>query len=197
VPPGKKELMKLGIYGGSFDPPHNGHLIVAEYVRKELGLDTVLLVPSFVPPHKQERELSSATHRLVMTRLALRGCAGLDVSDIELVRKGVSYTVDTLKELKYRFPGSELNLLLGTDNYIEFNQWKETGMIRELARLIVMSRPGSEASVGQEEGTIFCQVPAIEISSTQIRERVRRGESVRYLVPDAVRRYIEKNELYR
>jgi nicotinate-nucleotide adenylyltransferase len=188
--------MKLGIYGGSFDPPHNGHLIVVEYVRKELGLDTVLLVPSFVPPHKQERELSSATHRLAMTRLALQGYAGLDVSDVELVRQGVSYTVDTLKELRGRNPEAELFLLLGMDNYVEFNQWKETENIRKLARLVVMSRPGAEGTVAPEDGAIYSRVPAIDISSTRIRERVRKGESIRYLVPPRIEEYIRKERLY-
>jgi nicotinate-nucleotide adenylyltransferase len=188
--------MKLGIYGGSFDPPHNGHLIVAEYARNELGLDKVIFVPSYVPPHKQERLLSASEHRLQMTQLALKGRTGLEVSDIELARQGVSYTIDTLKEIQKQYPSGRLFLLLGMDNYVEFDLWKDTEGIKQRAELVVMTRPGSQPVAVRDNGPMVCRVPEIDVSSTQIRDMVRRGESIRFLVPDAVRRYIERNKLY-
>lgn len=191
--------MKLGVYGGTFSPPHVGHLIVATAVREQLGLERVLFVPGAVPPHKTGQEILDGSHRLAMLRLAVEGDEGLGVSDIELRRGGVSYTVETLEELARRHAGAELHLLIGMDNYTEFDTWREPGEILRLARLVVMTRPGYTKRGAPElpaERVIFCDVPEIEIASRQIRKRVREGKPIRYLVPPAVERYVLEHRLY-
>jgi nicotinate-nucleotide adenylyltransferase len=191
--------MRIGIYGGTFNPPHRGHLIVAERVREKLVLDRVVFVPSHISPHKQDVVAVSGQARLDMLRLLLRGNAALEVSDCEVQREGVSYTVDTLRHFRQAYPSAELFLLVGTDNFAEFYTWRDPDDILEISTLVVMTRPGSEdvRALPEEGGRIFlCRVPAIAVSSSTIRERVRRGESVRHLVPDQVREYIEQKRLY-
>ncbi len=192
--------MKTGILGGTFNPPHVGHLIVAERVREELALDTILFIPSGVSPHKQHLQPVDATCRMEMVRLAVQGQSLFNASDIEVSRGGVSYTVDTLEQLKQLHPGDNLFLLIGMDNLTEFNTWKSPEKIVELAGLVVMTRPGFEPNgVLQEyrKKLTLCQVPEIGISSSEIRERVKQGKSVRYLVPQAVESYIHARKLYR
>ena len=189
----------IGIFGGTFNPPHLGHLIVAEYVRAMLSLDVVYFVPSFISPHKRRGEDRLAKHRLNMVRLAIRKNAVFASSDFEIKQKDTSYTYRTIENFKKRFRHSRLFVLLGADNFVDFKTWKYPDRIGELATVVVMSRPmhvpGTRANAGLSAK--FIEVPGIEISSTDIRNRVRRGKSIRYLVPDAVEKYIMKNGVYR
>ncbi len=192
--------MRIGVFGGSFDPPHNGHIGIATHAARQLGLDRTILVPSAVPPHKLDRDLSSPEDRLAMCELAVADVPGLSVSDVELRREGVSYTVDTLLELRGMFPGSELFMLIGMDNYHEFHLWRDPERILELATVIVMDRPGYrtrgiEPNAGSRIRRV--EVPQIDVSSTQIRRLVSIGEPISGLVPRAVEEYIDAHRLYR
>ncbi len=193
--------MTLGIFGGSFNPPHLAHLIVAERVRDQMELDTVLWIPANVPPHKQsDPELASPAHRLAMTRLATQGNPGFEVSDIELRRPGPSYTVHTLMQLREAFPNTRLFLILGGDSFEQLPSWYQPERILELASLVVYHRPGADFSHVPEafmRHAHFIRTPLLEISGTTIRKLIRTGHSCRYMVPEAVRLYIEEHNLYR
>lgn len=191
--------MKLGIFGGTFNPPHIGHLIVAEHVRSELQLDRIIFVPAAIPPHKRADEIIAADHRLAMVRRAIEGNSHFDVAEIEIERGGVSYTVDTLRQLKER-SHSELLLLIGMDNLLEFHTWKSPEKILQLATVVVLTRPGfSSADIPREMNNhvTICPVPEIGIASREVRRRVREGKSIRYLVRDSVAEYIEQQNLYK
>lgn len=191
---------RLGIFGGTFDPPHTGHLALAECAREQLGLDRVLFVPAARPPHKRGAKRSSAAHRVAMTRAAVRGNPAFAVSTIETRRRGPSWTVDTVRALAAEHAGEELWLLMGADSYAAFGTWREPAEIARHARLAVALRPGTRApkrprGVARDRVT-FLENPELEISSSAVRERARAGRSVRYLVPDAVARHIARHGLY-
>jgi nicotinate-nucleotide adenylyltransferase len=188
---------RIGIFGGTYDPPHLGHLIVASEVCGALDLDRLLLIPAASPPHKRGRVHASAEQRLEMVRLAAEGDDRFLVSDLELRRSGASYTVDTLRELTQRHPGAQLFLTVGVDQLREFGTWREPEEIARLARLGVVERAGER--VPREFGYPVHEVPIprIDISATEVRRRVRVGESIRYLVPEPVREYIAREGLYR
>ncbi len=188
--------MRTGIFGGSFDPPHVGHLIVAEGIRDLLQLDRVIWIPAATAPHKQGNTHSSAEHRSAMVRMTVSGNESFEQSDLEIGRGGVSYTVDTLKQLKRRYPSDEMFLLLGMDSYADFPEWREPERIAELASLIVYPRHGVELVDTSSFQAMTVDLPRVEISSSMIRKRVRSRESIRYLVADPVRSYIARNELY-
>jgi nicotinate-nucleotide adenylyltransferase len=192
--------MKLGIFGGSFDPVHHGHLIVAEYVRELAGLDRVLFVPTMISPHKAEAEATEAVHRLAMLREAVKDNPFFEILDIEIERGGISYTIDTLRLMKEGRTSDEFFLMIGADNVRDFRTWKEPGEIVKQARLIVMNRPGFSAQPDDPElpaDVIRCTVPAVDISATEIRRRVMRGLPISYLVPPSVSSYIDRHRLYR
>ena len=192
--------MRIGIFGGTFNPPHVGHLIVAEAVREHLGMDKVVFVPSYINPQKQESEVASGDHRLEMLRLATDGNPGFVVSDAEIRRGGVSFTVDTLAEFHRTYPVADLYFLVGIDNLPAFNTWRDPERILSLARVAVMTRPGFsavESPLMKDERVTLCVVPDIGISSTDIRERVRTGRSIRYLVPSPVEEFIKSEGIYR
>lgn len=191
--------MDLGIYGGTFNPPHLAHLIIAETVRDQFGLDRVLWVPAGRPPHKDVRGLASARDRLAMTKLAVEGNASFSVSEIEMGRDGASYTVDTLGALQQAYPDARLHLLLGGDSLAQFASWRQPDVILERARLIVYDRPGADApdvSGRVAEQARFAEAPLLMISGTEVRARCERGASIRYLVPEPVRAYIREHGLY-
>ncbi len=190
--------MKIGVFGGTFDPPHNGHLIVAEFVRHRLGLDRILFVPSWISPHKQERQATAAPARLAMLRLAVDRTPELEASDAEIRRGGVSYTVETLRSISAE-TRAEISLLIGADNFIEFETWREPDEILSLARLVVMSRPGSPFPDDRSlhSGILRIEVPEIMITATQIRASVHARRSIRYLVPLRVEKYILEQNLYK
>jgi nicotinate-nucleotide adenylyltransferase len=193
--------MKIGIYGGTFDPPHHGHLIVAEYVRTHLGLDRIVFVPVATAPHKQGQQVTDGRHRLAMLDRAVASNPAFRVSDEEIRRGGVSYTVDTLAALREAEPEAAFFVLIGADNALEFDSWKDPGGIRAGARIVVMHRPGvaldEAALAGKIPGAVVVRVPGIEIAAREIRRSVAEGRSIRYRVPDGVREYVLENGLYR
>ena len=192
--------MKIGIFGGSFDPPHHGHLIVARHVRESLGLDHILLVPANRSPHKLDRTPAQSHHRLAMVRLAVADDPGFAVSDAEVARGGVSYTVDTLRSIRSEAPDHQLFFLLGSDNSAEFLSWREPEEILRLSTVVLMSRAGfGESAPGPlgDPSALRVDVPLIDIRSRDLRSRIREGASIRYLVPDTVERYILREGLYR
>jgi nicotinate-nucleotide adenylyltransferase len=185
----------IGLFGGSFDPIHHGHLIVGQVAREALGLEVLRYVPALEQPFKRGRHRTSADHRAAMLSLALEHARGFTVETAELARPGPSYTVDTLEELQRREPGAEFILLLGADAALELPTWHRASRIAELARIAIFARPGTVLpSTTQLSVTI--EVPAIDISATQIRDRVRQGRSVQYWVPDRVAEYISAHRLY-
>jgi len=192
--------MNIGLFGGSFDPPHLAHLIVAETVREQFHLDQIWWIPAFDPPHKAEASLAASPHRLAMTQRATQPNPGFAVSDIEVRRAGTSYTVDTVRQMQETHPAYTFSLLLGGDSLRDFASWYQPEEIVARVPLIVYRRPGvaGVAPPSFAEGRIrFAEAPSLALSATEIRARVRAGRSIRYLVPDAVRSYIEEQGLYR
>ena len=215
---------RLGILGGTFNPIHFGHLAVAEEVRDRLKLEKVIFIPSFLPPHKIDEDISSAVQRQEMVRLALKGNLHATVSDVEIKRGGRSYTVDTIEALQQAHPGSELYFLTGLDSFLEIGTWKDWERLLTLCSFVVLSREGYrfsdiaqlgfldvpkgelEALDAQEKDQVVVsgvrrpvyleRVPFFDISSTDIRTRVREGRSIKYHLPEAVEHYIIENKLY-
>ena len=197
--------MGIGILGGTFNPPHLGHLVCAQEAYLQLGLERVMLIPARIPPHKPVDDEPGVEHRLEMCRRAVEGDEQrFELSDIEARRAGPSYTLDTLEELHSRMPDSELFLIVGGDVAIGLRSWREPARVLSLATLAVAERPGTrhaevEQALGQIEGgerARFFDMPEIGISSTMLRDRVRAGQPTRYLAPDAVRDYISLHRLY-
>lgn len=184
---------RVGVFGGTFDPPHLGHLAIAEWARERLGLDHVTFVPAGEPPHKR-RGVTAAPHRLAMTRLAVRGNRAFRVSSLEARRPGPSFTVDTLRELRRRDRATRLWLLLGEDSLDDFASWHAPEEILRLATLAVAGREG--AGRRRRPPCTWIGNPAIAISSSALRRRARAGRSLRYLVPDRVIAYLERHRLY-
>jgi nicotinate-nucleotide adenylyltransferase len=200
-PGGRTPLARLGLFGGTFDPPHLGHLALAEWAREALTLDRVVFMPAGSPPHKRAVR-SPVEARLALVRLAVRGNPAFTVSTLEAKREGPSYTVDTLRALAASHPGTELWLLVGADMYATMHTWREIGAITRLAHVAVALRPGSArprraAWARGGLGVHGLDNPGIEISSSAVRDRARAGGSLRYLVPDAVARAIAARGLYR
>lgn len=192
--------MRIGVFGGSFNPPHLGHLVVVESARDQLRLDKVVWVLSAQPPNKPDAVLAPPGARLEMTRLATGENSSFEASDIELRRSGPSYTVDTIDALAASYPDSTLILIIGADNFLEFSTWKSPAEILARADLAVMSRPGfgvRESKQDVARMATFVNVPQIGISGTDIRRRIKLGRSIRYLVPRSVESYIETRHLYR
>jgi len=199
--------MKLGVLGGTFDPIHNGHLAVADEVRKRLELDEILFVPAGQPWLKAGKPLTEAEHRMEMVRLAIADRPYYKLSTMEIDREGPSYTVDTMSELKnQRADEDELFFILGWDSLAELPEWREPERIIRLCQLVAVPRPGYprpdlkvlESSIpGLNERVTVLDKPTVDISASDIRERVAKGLSISGLVPDAVARYIRENGLYR
>lgn len=193
-----KRKKQIGILGGTFDPPHVGHLLLAEFALDAAGLDRMIFIPTFQPPHKSPRG-ATAAQRLAMTRLAIKGNRRMTCSPVEVQRGGLSYTVDTLEILAAAHPGAELYLLLGMDSFTEFPSWRFPERIVSLAHLLVFPRPGWPAAADAPflRHADMMTSPLVEISSSMIRRRISSGKSIRYLVPDTVERYIRVKGLYR
>ncbi|MEZ4589179.1 MAG: nicotinate-nucleotide adenylyltransferase [Gemmatimonadales bacterium] len=187
--------MDVGILGGSFDPIHHGHLIAARSVAETLGLDAVWFIPAGQQPFKTGQHGATPSHRLAMTELAAAGESCFRVDPIEVERAGPSYTVDTVTALAERHPETRFHLLLGADAAQLFPTWRDPDGVRARARLVVFERTGDPIPPRVADQTV--RVPRIDISSTEIRERVRRGQTIRYLVPEAVSRYVDAHDLYR
>lgn len=193
--------MRTGIFGGTFDPIHVGHLAAIEAARRQLALDVVLVVPAGSPRLKARRPAARGVHRLEMAKLAAAPCPGVAVSDIEIRRPGPTYTVDTLEGLA---PGRELVLLLGADALRQIGQWHRPSRVFELSRPAVLARPGQPdtgvaalEAVDPGAGAVVVEGPLLDISSTEVRRRVREGLSVADTVPALVARYIADHGLYR
>jgi nicotinate-nucleotide adenylyltransferase len=212
--------LRLGILGGTFNPIHFGHLRIAEEICEELDLDKVLLIPGSLPPHKDNTKLTPFHHRLAMTRMAAESSPLLEVLDLEGRRAGLSYSIETLREIHRIYdPGLELFFIIGMDAFQEIKTWKEYKHLFRDANFVVIKRPGLSfdrlrpfilsLDVGFQEGKdintfvvpsgnllIYKETTMLGISSTAIREMVGRGRSIRFLVPDRVRSYILEKGLY-
>lgn len=196
---------RLGIMGGTFDPIHYGHLVTAEQAREALDLDLVLFMPAGSPAFKQDQAVSSGEDRYAMTLLATAANPAFIASRFEIDRAGITYTVDTLRALRARYPDNvELYFITGADAIIEILTWHDADSIASLATLIAATRPGYDIdqakarikASGIEFDIRYIEIPALAISSTNIRERVASGKSVRYLTSESVLGYIAKNGLY-
>jgi nicotinate-nucleotide adenylyltransferase len=184
-------VSKVGVFGGTFDPVHVGHLAIANAALDELGLDWVYFVPARRSPLKQDGPIASAEDRLAMLTAATRDEPRFRLSSVELDRKGPSFTVDTLELLRGE---GELFLILGSDAYTDFERWREPARIRDLAKIVLAARPGAPNAPPDVR---MLDSPLMDISSRELRARAARGRSLRYLVPEAALRYIEEHRLYR
>jgi nicotinate-nucleotide adenylyltransferase len=191
---------KIGILGGTFDPIHMGHLVLAEQVREELKLDRVIFIPCFSPPHKTPHQQSPAKNRFEMTKLAIEGNSFFSISDAELKRGGLSYTIDTLREFKNQYPDSQIYFITGSDVVDELSTWKDPKEIYRLAKVVIATRPGFDDFDPENHflrKSIAVEITGLDISSSEIRKKVEEGRSIRYLVPPKVEEYIGREELYR
>jgi len=200
---------RIGLFGGSFDPIHFGHLISARSLAEQLGLDRVILVPAAQPPHKQHRQITPGPHRLAMAELAVEGDPLFEVSDVELRRQGPSYTFDTVSEMRTRL-GTRASLFwfIGADSLPELPSWYRISELVDAVQIVTATRPGWEPPpLARLEAVVppgaaaallrnCFQTPAIDISATDLRNRVAKGLSIRYLTPEAVRGYIRDHLLY-
>jgi nicotinate-nucleotide adenylyltransferase len=187
--------MKIGIFGGAFNPIHLGHLITVEEVRERLQLDKILLIPTYQPPHK--KTLTDYKHRRNMVKLAIRNNSNFELSEIEKEKQGISWTVDTLTELHIQYPRDILYLIIGSDQYAVINKWKEPENLIRYAKIVVMIRPGSKVSRHKQKSVIFINISQIDISSSELRNDISKNKSVRYKITDDIYKYIKKNKLYK
>lgn len=189
-------MKRIGIFGGTFNPIHTGHLIIAQEVLEQLNLDKVFFVPCNIAPHKIERNLAKAEDRLKMASLAIKGNLSFKVSDWEIKRKGTSYTVDTLKKFKSVF-GKQVKLffIIGADNLKDLNKWKDIKVILQLARMVVVNRPGHPINK-IPRNFLKVIIPGIDISSSAIRRRVALKKKVDYFLPCNLSQFIKKQRIY-
>jgi nicotinate-nucleotide adenylyltransferase len=197
-------LKRIGVFGGTFNPPHTAHLIMAESVKEQVHLDKVLFIPSANPPHKDADDLIDAGIRLEMVKQAIAANSGFEASDIEIKQSenGKSYTVNTLMALreKYKDEQVKLYLIIGIDQLIELHTWKDPGKLFFLSEVVVINRPGffiEKVNNEYSNRVLYVPVPNIDISSTEIRHRVREGKSIKYLVPETTEKFITENKLYK
>lgn len=196
----------IGVFGGAFNPIHTGHLLLAEFIREEFKLEKIIFVPAGKPPHKQEEDLEASQHRYNMVCKAISKNPFFEVSGVEINRSGVTYTSDTLEELAALYPGKKLGFICGADSILNLTTWHNINKIFELTSLIVAGRPDTPDTEFQnmlrwfkdqyDAKILYAGTPLLEISSTQIRERMKNGLSVRYMVPDEVFSYIQLHMLY-
>ncbi|MFQ5454971.1 MAG: nicotinate-nucleotide adenylyltransferase [Nitrospirota bacterium] len=215
--------MRIGIFGGTFNPIHNCHLEIAEEIREMMELESIIFIPSSSPPHKDVADMAESSHRLEMTRIAIKYNPHFQVSDIEAIRKGISYSIDTIKELKSIYVKDQLFFIMGIDAFSEISTWKNTDRLLRICNFIIVSRPDyrfidipflkhidssifslldsgerdkGEISVAPDYLIYLLRGIECKISSTDIRSRIKRGEEVKNLLPDIVESYIIKNRLY-
>jgi len=202
--------VRIGIFGGSFDPIHRGHLAVAEAAREARRLDRVLFVPAASPPHKESRELAPARHRLAMVRLAIDGRKGFETSTVEVDRGGISFTVDTVDELRSREgPGATWFLLVGSDSLLDLPSWKDVHRLLRDVEIVSLHRRGAPRdAIGRLRSSLsaeeverlergFLEIEPVDVSATEVRDRARAGRPLDDLVPEPVSAYIVRHELYR
>ncbi|MFA5404152.1 MAG: nicotinate-nucleotide adenylyltransferase [Ignavibacteria bacterium] len=196
-------MKQYGIFGGTFNPPHIAHSLIAEDVKKQLNLDKIIFIPSAVPPLKNEIEILEIGHRLAMAKIAFEKNPDYEVSDIEIVNTNEkSYTIDTLTKLHelYKNDSVKFFLILGIDSLIDFPKWKTPEKLFSLAKVVALNRPGykkEDVKTEYSEKAVFLDTPFIDISSTIIREKVRKNMSIKYLVLPEIEKYIKQNNLYK
>jgi len=194
---------RIGIYGGTFDPVHLAHLVLAEQCRDQLDLQEVWFVPAHHPPHKSSTEISSPVHRKQMLEFAIAGHERFRISTVELDRAGPSFTVDTLESLSRQYPHTTWSLLIGADSLHDFPTWREPARIAQLARMVVVNRgqePLPDMQLNRDAfGDVWdvVTIPGLDLAASDIRQRVQQGRSIRFLVPRAVEVYIHQQNLYR
>ncbi len=202
------KIKKYGVMGGTFDPIHIGHLVVAEEIRKKFNLDKVIFVPTGIPPHKDSSMLTEAKHRYRMTLLATISNPCFEVSSIEVDKDDVSYTIDTIRAFsKIYNDNTQLYFLTGADAVLELPTWRNVEELLKLCKFVAVSRPGFDPEAMEERinklekeydtNILTTSVAALGVSSTDIRNRIRIGRAYKYLLPDSVKYYIEKNNLYK
>jgi nicotinate-nucleotide adenylyltransferase len=207
-------MRAVAIFGGTFNPIHHGHLVVAEEVRTKLNLDKVIFVPTHTPPHKEAADLAGASHRLLMLTLATVGNPGFEVSTFEMDRGGKSYSIDTVRHFRSQLGGGVLlHFIVGADMLQDLSGWREAGELRKLCRFVAVPRPGHDVQKTLQRGILAAgdlssaedlledilveDAPSVDISATDIRRRVKEGKSIKYLVPEPVEQYILHQKLYR
>ena len=187
--------MKIGVFGGSFNPVHIGHLLVAEDIIEQLKLDKILFIPAFDPPHK--KFLLTFHYRWAMLKRAVDSNPLFELSNIEAKRGGKSFTIDTLSELKKEYPRDQLYFIMGTDQYAELSNWKNPAKLFQKANIVVIQRPGFPRRIFRTKKPIFLEVIQIDIAAAEIRKRIQQNRSVRYMLPEKVWQYIIRNKLYK
>jgi len=192
--------MRICLVGGTFDPPHWGHVLLAEALRTALDIQQIVFVPANIPPHKSDENITDAEHRV---RMLERVCAHdpyFQIDTREINRKGPSYSIDTIREVKAEFQldRNEVGFFIGSDNFVDLSSWKESDQLVRLCRILVANRPGFAVSddLSYYDDVEFIQMPLIELSSSQVRERVNQGRSIRFFVLPGVEQYIRENKLY-
>ena len=199
-------IKSLGILGGTFDPIHYGHMVAAECVRDAFHLDRILFVPAARPPHKDPEGVLDSRHRFNMVELAAQDNPNFEVSSMELDRQGLSYTVETVASCRQLYPAAEIYFILGIDALLWINTWKELERLSKLCHFILVTRPGYELNRNDQrfreipdylwEKTLILPIPGLYISSSEIRQRVTEGKTIKYLVPEMVEKYIVEYNLY-
>ncbi|MBU1098893.1 MAG: nicotinate-nucleotide adenylyltransferase [Bacteroidetes bacterium] len=191
-------MERIGILGGTFDPIHIGHLITAQVVFEQRGLDKIIFVPCHISPHKIDHNAAESIHRMSMVNLAIKNIPHFTSSDYEITKGEISYSLNTVLEFKKIY--DDIELIIGYDNLISFDKWHKPDEIIKHVKLVVMKRTSDESSKSQDkyfDHAIFVDTPLIEISSTSIRERIASKSPIDYFVPDAVRDYIFENNVYK
>lgn len=201
------KLKALGIMGGTFDPPHYGHLLAAEWARFKYGLDKVIFVPAGIPPHKDPGQILEARHRFKMVELAIHSNPAFEISALEIERKGCSYTIDTIRYFHSRYPQAGIFFIMGADSLLIMDTWKNVPGLTQLCKFIVVTRPGysinrdapvfADLPVSLWDNLEQIEIPALDISSSDIRRRVGLGQPIKYLLPPELEDYIAQNNLYR
>lgn len=188
--------MKIGILGGTFNPIHIGHLILAQEAREKLGLDRVIFVPAYLPPHKDNSDIAPASTRFMMLKLAIKNNRYFFVSDIEIKRDGRSYTIDTIKEFKEKYPRDELYFIIGSDLLKYLDDWKDLKEVIKIVKFIVVTRPGYPLEkIPSYIETLA--IRAVDVSAYEIRKCIKQDKSFRYIVPEVIYNYINKKGLYK
>lgn len=189
--------MKIGILGGSFNPIHAGHLILADEVREKLKLDKIIFIPLYLAAHKEEKDLLCSGERMKMVRMAIKGNPDFEASDIEIKRQGKSYTIDTLRALKEKYPSRDkFFFIVGSDALGYLDSWKDIDQVMKLAKLVVALRPNYPLK-NLPEGVLPVVIESVDVSGFRLRQRLKAGESIRYYLPKGVYEYIENKGLYK
>lgn len=189
-------MKKIGLLGGTFDPPHYGHLIIANEVLTQCELDEIWFIPAYVPPHKQNADVTELEHRVAMLELAIESHPYFQMCTIEIERKGPSYTYDTIKELKEKYPENKFFFIIGADMVQDLPNWNNIDKLVKITTFIGVNRPGFTLDSKYKNVIKFIEIPFNAVSSTFLRERFQKKRSTRYYLPEKVRHYVEENQMY-